>query len=234
MFIDRLYITGLGLGVYGVLYVPVLLLGLAVFYRKVLSSVRLAGLRWGVLLLVAALTLSLPLWDVLSISIEARRLCQEQGGLRVHRTAETAGFIGDSDIEFWSKHGFSYVESGGGSQMSRYTIQDGKTKHERVSEFLSRYELRSMENHVAIGKHFARTKQAVVDRQTGLALGELVYFVIYPGLWDGTLLRMMQAGPSLWNCGNEPPPGHEVLRLGGSDIVLATLKPRKTFEEETK
>ena len=235
MWPDHFYLTELGKGAY-VIYAFVTVVVAVIVYQKLLSRLQTRALRFA---LLAALTLPIllaPLWEVYRISMEAKRLCHEQAGMHIYRTVEADGFLGDSGIEIWSKRGFRYVESGGGDKMSRYTMQDGKVVHQRVSEFMSRYQSTVGDNNKVIGKYFSRSTDLVIDRQTQEVLGELVTVFIYPGMLDKFSIGLtgMGSGFSPWHCGDEPPPGSEVLRLGGTDVVLATIKPSTTVKGETK
>ncbi|WP_020677438.1 hypothetical protein [Geopsychrobacter electrodiphilus] len=218
---EHMYMTDLGKMAYVALYLP-LVLGLFWWlYRKIKSALPF-------LVLVALVLLTLPFWDVYMIGRDAERLCREEGGLHVYKTVEAEGFLGDSSIEVWSKFGFQYVESGGGDKMSRYTMVNGKPVHQRVQKFISRNQLKSGDNHRVIDKYFARTSYQVIDIQSDEVLGELVAFSIYPGWWDNIIIGLSGSGSGFhpWSCGNEPTQKSDVLRLGGSDVVRATLKPK--------
>ncbi|HAD04470.1 MAG TPA: hypothetical protein DCF93_07535 [Desulfuromonas sp.] len=217
----HIYMTDLGKIAYVVIYLPLILGLLWWLFRQFRSA-------WPFLVALSLVLLTLPFWDVYTISREADRLCKEQGGLRVYKTVEAEGFLGDSGIEIWSKYGFKFVESGGGDKMSRYSIVDGKPTHQRVEKFISHYQLNTGDNHRVIEKYFARTNYQVIDLRSDEILGELVTFSIYPGWLDNIVVRLSGTGSGFhpWSCGNEPPPGSDVLRLGGSDVVRATLKPK--------
>jgi hypothetical protein len=229
MLFDRIYVTGVGVMGYAVVYLPLALFVTWIIYKIFLGRLQTPWLRGGAILSVTTTIISIPIWDVLAISREAARLCNEQAGMHIYRTVEADGFLGSSAIEQWSKFGFKYVENGGGEKMSRYTLQDGKIVHERIQQFASRYQAKTGENHVVINKHFARSSERVIDRHSGEVLGELVYFSIYPGRLDNLFIGLTGArsGFSPWFCGDEPPPGSNILRLGSSDVILATIKPHK-------
>ena len=159
---DHIYITGLGTAGYFLVCVPLSLSVAWSIFKYGLRGITSPSLRWVVTLVIAGVMLALPLWDVFAISREAGKLCSEQAGLKVYRTVEADGFLGDSSIEIWSKFGFSYVESGGGDKMSRYTMQYGKAVHQRIQEFISRYQSKTGDSHVVIGKHFSRSSHQVI------------------------------------------------------------------------
>jgi hypothetical protein len=224
---EQLYLTWLGWTAYLVIYLPLTLLVCALIYAR-LGHVWKSPRHRAALMLPATLIATIvPFWDVFAISYEAQRLCREQAGLKVYRTVEAEGFLGDSGIEIWSKYGFQYVESGGGDKMSRYTIKDGSVMHERVHVFKSRYQLVTGDTHKVIGQFLSKSSQRVIDRESGETLGEIVVFGIFPGRFDNAILALTGTGSgfSPWHCGDEPPAGSDVLRLGGSDVVKATIKP---------
>jgi len=235
MWPDHFYLTELGKGAY-VIYAFVTVVVAVIVYQKLLSRLQTRALRFA---LLAALTLPIllaPLWDVYQISMEAKQLCSEQAGMHVYRTVEAEGFIGDSGIEMWSKHGYRYIESGGvGNRKFRESMRNGKAVTEEVTEFTSDYQLQTGVDERLIGNHFKRSSARVIDRQTQEVFGELVTVSIYPGWLDQISIGLTGGGSgfSPWQCGNQPPQGG-ALRLGGTDVVLATIKPHKLIQGETK
>lgn len=220
---DHFYMTELGKWAYGVIYLPVIIVVFLLLWKKLkLPLVLLAP--------IALVFLSLPFWDVYTIGRGADRLCQEQSGLHVYKTVEAEGFLGGA-AERWLKYGFSYIEGGGGKFMSRYTMQEGKVKHWRIDEFISRYAVGTGDNHKVITKSISKSSEVVRDRDTKETLGDLVVFNIHPGLFDGILLKFVGSGPVVWHCGNEPPAGRRD-GLGYGDVVMAVLKPKKNGENE--
>jgi hypothetical protein len=232
---EHIYITGLGIAGYVMFCVPLALFATWLIYWLGLSKLSQPALRRSGAVLTAGFLLSLPLWDIVSIGIEANQLCK-QTGLRIYRTVEADGFLGDSSIEIWSRLGYRYVESGGADKKSLYTMRDGKVVHQRIQGFSSRYQSKTGDNHVVIGKHFSRSSHQVVDRQTDEVLGELVVVSIYPGWLDNIVIGLTGTGSgfSPWKCGDKPPAGSDILRFGGSDVVRATLQPQNIVEKQTK
>jgi hypothetical protein len=232
---DQLYFTWLGWTAYLVIYLPLTLVVCALIYSKLAPTWKSSRARTAMLVSVALVVATVPLWDVFVLSFEAQRLCREQAGLKVYRTVEAEGFLGDSGIEIWSKYGYRYVESGGTlGRKFRDTMKHGKAVSDRVDEYISRYQLRAGDMHRVVGRYFSRTSQQVIDRGTGEVLGELVVFGIYPGWLDNIAIAAtgMGSGFAPWHCGDEPSPGSGVLRLGGSDVVRATIKPIKSTRED--
>lgn len=221
---EHLYITELGILAYGFVYLPVVIIVFLLLWKKL-------RLPWIVLAPIIATILTLPFWDVYMIGRDADRLCNEQGGLHVYKTVEADGFLGGGSIERWSQYGFSYVESGGmGDKKYRTSIQDGKVLTKEVSEYISRYRLAG-ENHTPIHNSISRSSLQIVTRKNNEVLGELIYFSIYPGIFDGVLLKLLGSGPVLWQCGNEPQAGRKDT-LGYGDVVMAVLKPRHGYGEQ--
>lgn len=223
---DHIYITGLGTAGYFLVCVPLSLSVAWSIYKYGLRGITSPSLRWVVTLVIAGVMLALPLWDVFAISREAGKLCSEQAGLKVYRTVKADGFLEAGGIGYWAKYGFSYIENGGGDRMSRYTMKDGNVVHQKIQEFISRYESKTGDSHIVIAKHLSRSSDQVVDRQTGEVLGELVVLSIYPGWLDNLFIGLTGTGSgfSPWTCGNKPPAGRKD-RLGSNDLVLATIKP---------
>ena len=84
---DQFYMSGLGIIIYLILYLPLVLVFFWALWRK--TKLPLGG--------VVALGLvlaTLPLWDVYITSLDASRLCKEQGGLPVYKTVEADSFRG--------------------------------------------------------------------------------------------------------------------------------------------
>jgi len=234
MWPEHFYMTGLGQLAYWVLYLPLSLGTVFLLAWLFLKPICSRWLRWGITLPLALLAAAAPILNVYSLSMGAQQLCRSQGGLHVYKVVEADGLIGGS-IEYWSKYGFKYVESGGGDKMNRYTMQNGKVVPQRIQEFISRYQFKTGDSHVVVGKYFARSSEQVIDRQTNEILGELVHFSIYPGWLDNIALGVTGLGSGFtpWSCGDEPPQGRKD-RLGYEDVVMATIKPISANKGEEK
>ncbi|MCB1860089.1 MAG: hypothetical protein KDI63_17600 [Gammaproteobacteria bacterium] len=216
------YFSELGRWVYGVVYVPALLLAVALLYWIVIRRLTKPWKGWVLALLLGA-GLSWPFWDVYQIGREVTRLCQAEGGLHIYRTAETDGFLGAADITYWSKFGFSYVEQSYsyGSEVIRYTLQNGMPIHEKVAGIKSRYELLStkyIEN-----SYVERHIDLVRDRATGEVLGELKFFRVAPGKFDNFVYGVTGLTFTPWFCGNRDP-SRQGKSFPRSHVALMTLK----------
>jgi len=163
-------------------------------------------------------------WDVWLLGRAANQLCRAQGGLHVYRTVETDGFIGTSNIAYWSKYGFSYVEVGGGDGRKYHiSLHDGEPEVAEVHGFQSRYGVHSA-THEPVVPGISRSRYWIGDVETGAVLGELITFTIERGWVD----RRMPFEHTPWICGDvidraEPRFNNH---FGYQDLVKATLKPR--------
>jgi hypothetical protein len=235
MSLDHFYMTGAGVFGYAVVYLPLAIFVLWQIYSQLLRQLTQLWLRGVLVFVTSAIVLTVPFWDVIAIGREAERLCKEQAGLHIYKTAEAEGFVGGG-IGYWSKYGFTYTETGGrGEEKFRYTIKDGKEVKEQVPEYISRYQLQVGADVQLIGKHFSRNSQRVIDRQTNEVLGELLIIKIYPGRFDSIFIGLTGTGSGFkpWLCGYEPPPGR-TEKWSFRDVVIETLKPRKNVEGEKK
>lgn len=233
---DHIYITGLWLPAYVVVYTPLALFITWFAHRLLLRHLPLAWLRWGTVFMALGAILAAPVWDVYAIGKEAGKLCREQAGLRVYKVVEANG-IRSGDTEFWLKQGFKFVEDvGRGGKKYRYILHDGTVTSEEIPEFVTHYVIQGGQNFRVIDKHFSSDSARVLDIQAGEVIGELVTVSIYPGWFDQILLGITGTGSGFtpWLCGNEPPPGRtETLVL--RDLVMATIKPVNTVKKgETK
>jgi len=242
---EHFYFTSAGWLGY-ILYMPFGLLAAWIVYRYALRRIPLSPVRWLITPIVSVSLLTLPLWEALAISHEAERLCKEQGGLHVYKTVETDGFLGSSDANFWGKYGFKYVEHGQYYKDGiftgikyRYLIEDGKKKKNIVNNFISSYQLQRYSKNN--DNNFRTTRYWISDRINNHIISELIYFSIYPSLFDTFFLRMLPVEFNPWICGNEASEGKGVYNRGKKkylyssiDLVKATLKPIKRREGEAQ
>lgn len=183
------------------------------------------GLTLG-LLLLAAVGLY---WDVYLIGQRAKEAC-EQTGLVVFRTEPANSFIGSSDIEYWSKFGFEFVEDTVGSKRFKFSLEDGKGTREEIKTFQSRFQLVIDSDLRAVDRDEKRLPvkahiDKVVDIRNETELGQLAEYKIGWGWVDRTLIRLtgLMATPAI--CGKDMD-GNIVVdarRLGLDDLVRSVL-----------
>ncbi|RMG33875.1 MAG: hypothetical protein D6720_10620 [Gammaproteobacteria bacterium] len=190
--------------------------------------------------LALVLACAVVLTDVIQIGRTANRLCREQGGLHVFRTVEAEGFYGSSSIEYWSKYGFKYVESGlTQNGVSHWTMEGEKVQHRYVPEPTARYQWKGKENHRPLTLRLSRSSSHVIDRQTGEELGTLVWFTIYPGWVDRFVLGHLPGEFTPWICGWDAPngkgqywPARKKWVYSSDDLIKGTIKPIARKESE--
>ena len=203
-----------------------------------LGRLRQKRLRRPIALALAA---ALVLTDVVRTGRTAHRLCREQGGLHVFRTVEAEGFYGSSGIEYWSKYGFKFVESGlTKNGVSHWTMKNGKVQHRYVPEPTARYQWIGKENHVPVAPLIARSSSHVIDRRTGEELGTLVWFSIYPGWVERWLIGATFGDVRPWICGWDAPEGKgeywsakKKWVYGSDDLIKGTIRPIRYTREVT-
>lgn len=226
---DHFYMTGVGMAGYVIIYVPLALFIsflIAILLRKLPKF-----LRWSIPLALAVFLISAPLLEIFYISYKASRLCRAHAGLKVYKTAQADGFRWSHDIEFYSKYGFSFVESGGGTPdnpiIFRYTFENGKPVRTQVKRYVTEYEIK-YKSHVVIHKYFSMSSVMVVNIRTREVLGELVNLSIYPSFIDSLFIGLTGTGSgfSPWHCGEEATPEYP-KGIGIIELILATLKPAR-------
>lgn len=228
---DHFYMTGFAGLLYVVIYAP-LALGVSwLLYRFLFLRLlwEKAGVAMGVL--VAALLVLAPLMEVYVISVKAKSLCREQGGMKIYRRVNADGFLGTNQIVFWNRQGFKYVEMEDKLAQPqparwRYRLDGGEIKEERVDFLLSRYS-KITTDEVIVGQYFSRYAYQIVDLVDNSILGELVLIRIPPGYLDKETAGLF--GPIGWICGNERLEGDKKF-LSTNDLILETIKP--IFEVE--
>ncbi len=234
MWPEHFYFSGAGwLGYF--FYFPAALLISALTFWIGFRRISKLPVRWGATVVFSLILITLPLWEALLISFQAERLCKERGGLHVYKTVEVDGFLqGGGSIKYWAQFGYSYVESGSAGKKKRWTMQDGKATFEVIPEYISRYALKSGETGPMSKGPFRITTIQVADLHTGEVLGDLVYFSVYPSLFDNLILGLISGEFNPWICGNEAPtgkgsysPGEGIYVYHGSDVIKATLRPTK-------
>lgn len=226
---DHFYMTGVGMAGYVIVYVPLALFIsflIAILLRKLPKF-----LRWSIPLALAVFLISAPLLEIFYISYKASRLCRAHAGLKVYKTAQADGFRWSENIEFFSKYGFSFVESGGGTPnnpiITRHTIEDGRPVATRVKQYASEYEI-TYKDPVVLYKYFSTFGEMVTNRNTGEILGELTVIKIYPSFIDSLFIGLTGTGSgfSPWHCGKEATPEYP-NGVSYKELILATLKPER-------
>jgi len=204
------------------LYLPLSLILVSVVYRKLRPTSKVGrAFSWLAVVTIA----TLPLLDVLLIGQKATALCKEEGGLHVYDTTSTKGFLGSTDIKSWSKDGFSYTEMLTSDGAVRSTMENGTPSYLdiAISEIKSKHKLEHSSN-IEAYKILRRTTK-MSELESSKALGELKYFMIYPGVFDSFLLTVTPVTFSPWSCGkiskSNPSKKYSLV-----DVVLSTLKPK--------
>jgi len=236
---EHFYFTGTGWLGY-IVYIPIGLALLTGLYLLLLRRITSIALRFISLVVLSVILLTWPLWGALALSYEAESLCNEQGGLHVYKTVEADGFLGGWGIETAAKHGFSYVESGGGKHMNRWTMVDGEPVRESITEFKSHYQVGVGGSEERINLRIRRARSASVkNRLTGEMIGELIIFKIYPSWFDIFILSLSPVEYNPWICGKEAPKQeryndklNKKYRYTFSDLIKATLKPKPRYKGE--
>jgi hypothetical protein len=173
-------------------------------------------------------------WDVYLIGQRAKELCQETG-LVVYRTATADSFLGDVNIEYWSRAGFRFLEYRMGKKILRTSLDGEGPSKEWIETPASQFELVSTTASPtktpssSADKKFRQHISRVVDRSTGEILGQLIEHSIRPGWVDGAALSITGFTFNPWRCGRsidgiialEP----EGDRVNDHDLVRAVLTP---------
>ncbi|MBI2994130.1 MAG: hypothetical protein HYY48_08150 [Gammaproteobacteria bacterium] len=162
--------------------------------------------------------------DVYLIAREARRLCTAEAGVRVYKTVQAEGFLGDSGIEYWANYGFRYVEAEfRGGNKRRYELLDGKRKESEISEIISRYEVKT--EFIYTIPHFTKIRTIVSDRHTGGIMGQLILFNIYPGRLDRNTVGGLGFTWTPPMCDGSNPPSASGSHLTQTNLIKAVIIP---------
>jgi len=180
--------------------------------------------RLAVLLAVWICAFVIAYGDVYLIARDAKRLCEQEAGLKVYRTVEAEGFAGVSDIEFWAEKGFSYLETVESSgRQWRHQVLNGKPTSEEVSSLASELEL--VHHSEPVDLRIAREKESLVFRSSGEVAAELLSFRIFPGFWDRLFVRGSGWTPPM--CEGPAVKSIYERSLTYKDLIFAALKPKK-------
>jgi len=161
--------------------------------------------------------------DVLWIAREAKRLCEEEAGLRVYGTAEVEGFAGLSSIEDWAEFGFSFVEKihrSGGSTV--FQLVDGVPSATESSVVRSRYAYALSYSEKS---RYVSTKIETVSKvESDEVIGELVTFIPHLGWLDAAIAENLGASYSPKMCEGRGLVSPEHKKLSFKDLIRNTLR----------
>jgi len=162
--------------------------------------------------------------DVLWIAREAKRLCEEEAGLRVYGVAKATGFAGASDIRFWKARGFDFVEvihPAGHSTV--FEMHDQLPVKYRKPIPISRYEYKT--KFESSNSAVQEKREMIFDRVTGQVLGEIVVFRPNLGALDRLASTYFGAAyaPKLCDGPKLIAPNQRRVRL--DNLIEATLIP---------
>jgi len=208
-------------------------LGVLLIYIAVAAGVTVAAKgRWK--LLVVAVFILIPTWDILPGKIALARHCEQEGGIKIYRSVDgVEGFLSlDGRVyeESFRRDGYKYVEvarekrdprtgNATGIEYSRVTLgEDGKLREEKIEKPISRYAERLMGNYDIISwLGIAGFVDLIVDLRTDEKIGE--YREIG---WRGNWIQRL-ASPIMGGGGSCRESGNPYERLR-----LQVLRPAKT------
>ena len=184
--------------------------------------------RCGALLFVVVMLLW-PWWGVVTLSLEADRLCRTHSGLHVFKTLAVEGVRTDLGIEWAAKRGFKYVERGDPKypdSMYRETMVAGKPVREQIIAFTTRNGF-AME-HTQLSKLVVATRFLIRDLETNEILADAVRVSGYYSFFDRLFwLGLVSEG---WDCGNEFRPKDDGT-WSENDVIEAALRPFHSSRE---
>lgn len=174
-------------------------------------------------LLVLAATVG-AYWDVYQIAREAEHLCTTEAGLKVYRRVEAEGFVGDSNISYWSKRGFKWTEATDSKGNAfRYTMRNGAAHAEPISRVSGVFEYRPPVRRV-VSSSIEMSEQTVIDNRESEILGKLTYFHIFRGRLDRVIDFGLHFAPPI--CWEQKPFQRGGRTFAGPvELVLAVIEP---------
>jgi hypothetical protein len=190
----------------------------------------IGGTTLGLLLLVAVGLF----WDVYLIGQRAKELCRETG-LVVYRKASAESFLGDINIEYWSRDGFKFLEYRINEKILRISFNGDNSSKEWVQVPASQFELvrtTAAPTGERMGSADQKIRQHVsrlIERSSGDILGQLVEYSFRPGWLDRTAISITGFTANPWRCGRSID-GVIALeaegdRINEHDLVRAVLTP---------
>jgi len=236
---QHFYFTGTGWLGY-IVYIPIGLAVLVTMYLLLLRKISGTSIRLISLAALSVIVLTWPLWGALALSYEAEKLCNEQGGLHIFKTAKADGYIGGL-IQDDSKYGFRYSEGIAGKNKYRWSIVNNQIVKKHITKYKSRYKLMRQEKNIQNNEKITKSSYQIVDYINGEVLGDFVYFRIHPSWFDGFVLSLLPVEYNPWICGKEAPSGQgeyipweKKYVYGTSDLIKSTLSPTMAPGGETK
>lgn len=208
-------------------------LGILLAYIAIAAGIgALAKGKWK--LLVIAVFVLIPTWDIIPGKIALARYCEQEGGIKIYRSVEgVEGFLSlDGRVyeEYFKRYGYKYVEIAKekrdprtgkalGTEYARVTLgEDGKLKEESIARPVSQFAEKLTGNHEIIRwLGIAGFADSIIELQTNAILGE------YKEIgWRGNWVQRY-ASPILGGGGSCREPGNPYEKLR-----LQVLKPIKT------
>ncbi len=227
-----IYITKLWPFFFIGLYVPLVVA--AIYWGHRLLFHRISDTRWRrwVVGTLAIVLITAPMWDVLWISAEAKKLCATQAGIHVFRTVQANSVITGFDPVLL-RRGFAFTEGiAGKGKKFRYRMLNGVVVEEEIEVFSSRYSFRGFETAV-VGWRFSKDTYVIADRSMGEVLSEWVTIHIYPGWLDAWIGHVLAFRP-MWMCGYDLPPGAGDEVSSATMLILQTVIPKQTQDGVTQ
>lgn len=180
--------------------------------------------RLAVMLAVWMVAWFIAYGDVLLIAREAKRVCEEEAGLRVYRTAEVEGFAGFAGIKEWAAQGFQFVENiGVDGNVTVFRVQDGQFVTEQRKNPISKYQYSSQL--ISFSDRLSLRRESVTEIATGDVLGELLTFRPRLGWIDGALGNIVGANPNPKLCEGVGMIAPDKKTLSFKNLIHATLIP---------
>ena len=165
-------------------------------------------------------------YDVVKIAREAEHLCTTEAGLHVYETVEAEGIYGLTDINYWSQYGFKWVEyTDVLGKHFKLRLSGSQIVNEQIERPESLYEYRS-ESHQPISRYFEKSRDSILNRETGSVLGEITYFHIFRGWADRSIdVGFKFIPPTCWQ-------GRPVKRGGRrfylpTDLIAGVVEPNR-------
>jgi len=155
---------------------------LLIYIAAAVGATVAAKGRWK--LIVVAVFILIPTWDIIPGKISLARYCEQEGGIKIYRSVDgVEGFLslgGGAYEEYLKQYGYKYVEIAKSvrnprnnqifnTEYLRVTLgEDGKLKEDRIDRYISRYAYKEAprlgEGRMALG--IVRNVDSILDLQT--------------------------------------------------------------------